>query len=256
MAEYSSPPNSPSYIKNKRILTEANKYVIESPQTNFDGTTENIHRAMSGYGLKPIPSNGSAIDSDDPANQDVILFYWSSAKHDICKGSKCHEMHQVILQTEQLVWGWQKVNLPIHETCHLSPKCAIWEYSDFNVRKFQEANMTNSILLVPHMFQNRLKDQIPSTRASSKDRDIDAALLGSITNRRKKSIENTFQTLLFSMDTIILSHLRILFTKIKRIIPPMNMRMQRFVWLYIPIQAMLLVNITVSLRYPDLAVFW
>ena len=54
MAEYSSPPNSTSYLKNKRLLAEANKYFIESPFFIFTSTTQNLHRAMTSYGLKRI----------------------------------------------------------------------------------------------------------------------------------------------------------------------------------------------------------
>ena len=132
MAEYSSPPNSTSYLKNKRLLAEANKYFIESPFFIFTSTTLNLHRAMTSYGLKRIRTESRTIDSDDPANQDVILFYWSGhlrAKQDMCRGSKCHEMHRIILQTEQM-----NRRMAPFKNCHLSPKCVIWEFSDFNLR--------------------------------------------------------------------------------------------------------------------------
>lgn len=185
MAEYSSPPNSPSYLKNRRILTDANNFFIESPYYIFSSVTDNINLAMSNYGLKRIQTTAaSTIDSDDPANHDTILFYWSShlkAKDDKCRGSRCKDMFRVILQTEQL-----NRRMVQFRECHQSPNCVIWDFSDANLRIFQEINISDSVLLVPHMFHDRLGDKLPSAFKPSKDRDIDAVLLGFISNRRKE----------------------------------------------------------------------
>lgn len=184
MAAYSSPPKSPSYLKNKQILNQANKYYIESPYFFFTSATENIDRAMSSYGLERVRTNSSKIDSDDPANEDVILFYWSShlaPVHEFCEGSKCKEMTRIILQTEQLNGIKEQ-----YKDCHLSPKCVLWDFSDFNLRRLQEENLGDSVLLVPHMFQDRLNNVIPSTLKPSKDRSIDAVLFGGMTKRRKE----------------------------------------------------------------------
>ena len=144
---------------------------------------DNIDQAMTSYGLKRVRNESHTIDSDDPANKDVILFYWSShtqSRYNMCIGSKCDEMYRVILQTEQMF----RRRRPL-ETCHHSyPNCVIWDFSDFNLRYFQESGISDSVLLVPHMFQNRLDGKLPSAFKSSKDRDIDAVLLGSMSRRR------------------------------------------------------------------------
>jgi hypothetical protein len=198
MAKYSSPPGSKSFLKHQRIFAHATKFHIlrHGPKNNiFSDITQNLIQMFESYGL--VESLNEIIDSDMEGNH-TIMVELSFNHHDKvpakCTGSTCHTIPRISIQAEQIT---KKAWAPdfVHG-CHASPNCLIWDFSDknFDWAKTLPTNASESFLIVPHMFHDRLRGWYPKDENEIKpygERSEDAVFFGAYTSRRKV-FENKF----------------------------------------------------------------
>ena len=198
MAKYSSPPGSKSFLKHQRIFAHATKFHIlrPGPKNNiFSDTIQNLIQMFESYGL--VESLNEIIDSDMEGNH-TIMVELSFNHHDKvpakCTGSTCHTIPRISIQAEQIT---KKAWAPdfVHG-CHASPNCLIWDFSDknFDWAKTLPTNASESFLIVPHMFHDRLRGWYPKDENEIKpygERSEDAVFFGAYTSRRKV-FENKF----------------------------------------------------------------
>ena len=95
IVKFSSPTNSPSFQKNKQMLSNADRFHIDNPTGIFEKATESIIHTLSGYGLNHFKNE--TIDSDDSSSAKTIVIEWSAffrseKQRCKCKGSRCNEM--------------------------------------------------------------------------------------------------------------------------------------------------------------------
>ena len=95
IVKFSSPMNSPSFQKNKQMLSNADRFHIHNPTGIFEKATESIIHTLSGYGLNHFKNE--TIDSDDSSSAKTIVIEWSAffrseKQRCKCKGSRCNEM--------------------------------------------------------------------------------------------------------------------------------------------------------------------
>ena len=188
MAKFSSPTNSPSFQKNKQMLSNADRFHIYNPTGIFEKATQSIIHTLSGYGLNHFKNE--TIDSDDSSSAKTIVIEWSAffrskKQRNKCKGSRCNDMPRIIIQTEQVTPGLLKRDSAEYKECSQSSNCVIWDFSDANFEQFKKQEMSDSVMIVPLMFQHFMNKEIPSELKPIKDRTIDAVMFGLMTRRRQ-----------------------------------------------------------------------
>jgi len=200
MAKYSAPVGSKSFLKHQRVLTHATKFHLGitghlRQHGIFSDTIENIIQMLKGYGLEQ--NFNETIDSDIAHNDTIMIEFAIYSKNIIplkCTGTKCHSIPRISLQTEQvteLQWAREYI-----VECHTSPNCLIWDFSDMNFEWAKSiddggtSNASESFLIVPHMFHNRLRaDYHPKNENELlpyQERSIDAVFFGMYSSRRTK----------------------------------------------------------------------
>jgi len=200
MARYSTPVGSNSFLKHKRVLTQATKFHMSVTGQHlikgiFSDTIVNIIQMLKGYGLEQ--NFNETIDSDIAHNDTILIDFAVFAKQipTKCRGSKCHSIPRISLQTEQIIGLNAQAHANVVE-CHTSPNCLIWDFSDINfewaksiVYNGKTYNASESFMIVPHMFHNRLKDIYPKDEnelVPYQERSTDAVFYGLLTRRRQQ----------------------------------------------------------------------
>lgn len=199
MARYSTPVGSKSFIKHKRVLKQATKFHMDKTGIGknhiFSDTIENIIQMFRSYGLEQ--NLDKTIDSET-ADNDTIMIDFAYYNHrkvpSKCTGRKCHSIPRISLQTEQvkeMEWAREYVS-----GCYASPNCLIWDFSDINFEwaksievDGKSSNASESFMIVPHMFHNRLGALHPKSEKELlpyQERSTDAVLFGSMTGRREE----------------------------------------------------------------------
>ena len=187
LANYSSPVGSPSYLKMKQILDSgASKFYINCEAPIFSSVQENIVQMLQGYGLTRVPRSPLDNDNDDAKNEnDTIMiemsFYGRKRQSNCVSDQKQHCPPRIILQAEQLATVWRQYESYLR-SCHETPNCIIWDFSDNNYRVAATNGISDSFLLLPIMTQSRLGQ--PDTVPPLKERTVDLSLFGLITKRR------------------------------------------------------------------------
>jgi len=221
MARYSTPVGSNSYLKHKRIFAHATKFHMSvtghlSRSGIFSDTIENIIQMLKGYGLEQIFNE--TIDSDIAHNDIILIDFAIYAKmiQSKCRGSKCHFVPRISLQTEQVKGVDPQAQGHVVE-CHISPNCLIWDFSDINfiwaksiVDNGKTYDASESFMIVPHMFHNRLKTMYlkdENELLPYQERSTDAVFYGLVTSRREQFMSK------YIKDTGILSRYKIDFRK-------------------------------------------
>ena len=184
IVKFSSPTNSPSFQKNKQMLSNADRFHIHNPTGIFEKATESIIHTLSGYGLNHFKNE--TIDSDDSSSAKTIVIEWSAffrskKQRSKCKGSHCNEMPRIIIQTEQVSPGLLRRDGAEYKECNQSSNCVIWDFSDANFEQFKKQEISDSVMIVPLMFQHFMNKEIPSELKPIKDRTIDAVMFSLMT---------------------------------------------------------------------------
>jgi len=188
MAQYLAPPKSMAWLKTKRILSRAKSFYIPDQMNIFNDTNKNIIKMLEGYGL--VRFENETFNTNNCQN-DTVLLQYSFYDHDSipvhCIGDRCKSMPRIIIQTEQLsAMKWAPSYI---KACHYSANCVIWDFSQANHKWTQLLNASDSMMIIPHMFHDRLKGYYP---ASGNDlipynsRSLDFVLFGIMTRRRKQ----------------------------------------------------------------------
>ena len=214
IVKFSSPTNSPSFQKNKQMLSNADRFHIHNPTGIFEKATESIIHTLSGYGLNHFKNE--TIDSDDSSSAKTIVIEWSAffrskKQRSKCKGSHCNEMPRIIIQTEQVSPGLLRRDGAEYKECNQSSNCVIWDFSDANFEQFKKQEISDSVMIVPLMFQHFMNKEIPSELKPIKDRTIDAVMFGLMTRRRQ-----IFSRVLSSNNSATLSSQNVVFRKQNR----------------------------------------
>ena len=183
MLNFSSPAGSPSYTKMKRVLDARREFYLDMHDGIFGANAALIARALMGYGLTQ-----SAVP---PANPDDFLLVEVMFSHSACPLSdgKCSGQPRIFIQTEQY---HRAHNFNGHATqCTLAPNCIVWDFSEMNLQWAREdhgnINMIDSFALMPVMHQapiSRLFEYTPGLPKPLKDRSVDMAFHGFMSNRR------------------------------------------------------------------------
>jgi len=175
MANHSSPPDSASFNKLKRILNGANSFHIYLMISIFRSVKENIATMLQGYGLA---YEDTAVDRDD------VIRVETTVRPRRCVGN-CSVMPRIVIQCEQLAAVGDK-HLKYLQDCHLAENCIIWDFSDFNIEWAKDNGFADSVVLFPTMIQSRLdmgKRSVPVKPLVN--RSMDVAFFGSMMERRK-----------------------------------------------------------------------
>ena len=192
MAKYSSPPGSKSFLKHQRIFAHATKFhILRHGNKNniFSDTTQNIIQMFESYGL--VESLNETIDSDMEGNRTIMVEFSMNHHEKVpakCTGSTCHTIPRISIQAEQITIHAYAPEFV--QGCHASPNCLIWDFSDINFdwAKSLPSNASESFLIVPHMFHDRLREWYPKDKDDIKaytERSEDAVFFGAYTSRRK-----------------------------------------------------------------------
>lgn len=184
MANLSSPKGSLSYQKTKRILSNHKHFYIDlkGAQGIFDSVTRNLVTMLKTYGLERVES---------PMAEERILIietvFTDKTDENGTPFVKRPNTSVIVIQTEQVCCtAYAQPILPYFKARHSSPDCAIWEYSDQNLRWLQEQHFGDSVLLLPTMHQSRLEPHLPETPKSLSERSLDVVFFfGALTPRRK-----------------------------------------------------------------------
>jgi len=199
MANYSTPPESPSWKKNRKVLLGSNRFHLTKTKRRndiFSSVTDNIVELLTSYGLTQF--DNATVDSDI-ANNDVIVVEMlvHSLGGNQCRGSQCDTIPRIVIQAEQV--RNSKLTSPVYKYlihCHESPTCVVWDFSDSNFDWLKSINASDSCMLVPHMFHSRFKSLIPPGPEGGlvplHNRSMDVTFFGLITRRRKWFHEKNF----------------------------------------------------------------
>jgi len=194
MANYSTPLESLSWEKNRKVLLGSNRFHLTKAKKRndiFASVTDNIVELLTSYGLTQFVND--TVDSDI-ANNDVIVVenLCYSVRGNQCRGSKCNTIPRIVIQAEQV--RNSKLTSPTYKyliNCHESPTCVVWDFSDSNFEWLKSINVSESCMLVPHMFHSRFKSFIPAEGGlvPIHNRSMDVAFFGLITRRRYSFLE-------------------------------------------------------------------
>ena len=203
MSNHFSPPNSPSWNKNKHILTAYSQFHTKDIRGIFSTITDSIIEMLISYGLtRYVPPEGqdpAILNSDEV--QDVILIEYSQFGHagrnhiEQCIGQHCDStIPRIIIQAEQLKHlKWAEEYLM---KCHLSPHCIIWDFSDANyehAKTIGTNGVHDSMMIVPTMYHQRMEHFRPTQSIPLKDRTVDIAFFGKKSARRT-SFQEAFES--------------------------------------------------------------
>lgn len=188
MSKYLCPEGSATWIKNRRILSQAKIFFIMEQDNIFNDTTANIIKMLEGYGLQRFINE--TVDSNIVLNYDTVILQHTYSDHSSipvgCHGSKCDKIPKIALQTEQIKdmpWAIEYV-----KECHESPICVLWDFSQVNFEWAQKHNFSDSFMVVPYMFHDRYSSDYPPTDNDLLpywNRPLDVVFFGSLTRRRK-----------------------------------------------------------------------
>mmetsp|Transcript_8697 Transcript_8697/g.15855 ORF Transcript_8697/g.15855 Transcript_8697/m.15855 type:complete len:412 (+) Transcript_8697:285-1520(+) len=186
LARLYSPPGSPSFEKTRLLLHHVDHFYHSKSQKKgiFVDSSTKIENMLKGFGITQISNSSSPVRH---SNTTALVYYsaFLSGKEQI------DDQPRIVIQTEQL--NAQKKIRKHVQKCHKSPLCVVWDWSEFNWNCAQKhlGNATDSIMLLPTMFQGRL-DRIyfrnidkPTTLPLT-ERPADIAFFGLITGRRSR----------------------------------------------------------------------
>ena len=192
--------------KTRKVMSSANMFMIklmpDAKQSNegiFSDVEQNIIKMMTGYG-KSLMKNSNVLNSHEQINRRVIgiesSFY--SCLHEVkaCQDSTyCDLVAKIIIQTEQISVlnnlnpSVQQRYLSCINECHNSDNCVVFEYSDFNYKWIKNKLQSSaSMLLIPHMIQNRLSSWKPKIIKPLVARQDNAVFFGVVETTRRKRI--------------------------------------------------------------------
>jgi len=176
MANFSSPPGSPSYNKALRILNGVTHYKTYMPYTqdNYRGILQHLKSMFVGFGLKNVFRAPPDLDYRHFLRVETVLRN--------CK-ENCTDQPRIILQSEQ-IWYYEERYLRILQTCHESRNCLILDFSDYNYRFAQKHNFADSVLMLPLMIQSRL-GYVDSLNPFH-NRSLDVVFFAEVEGRRKR----------------------------------------------------------------------
>ncbi|KAG7372453.1 hypothetical protein IV203_018596 [Nitzschia inconspicua] len=122
MANFFSPPGSPSFQKMLRILQRSRYYKINPIGDIFEFNERNYAKMLEGYGLRSAPSNDTLMDPYTTLHLTRI-----AVKMNICQTMDCNTIPRILIQSEQMS-GVGMDFVEELEECHNSPLCIILEF--------------------------------------------------------------------------------------------------------------------------------
>ena len=179
LANFSSPPGSPSYNKMHHILYNTTGFRIINTDKLFVDVTNNLSKMLESFFREHqvIDSNNTshpAGGGDGILTVRIVIF---------ATAADCQLSPTIIVQSEQL-WAVGMKYLSALQACHASPLCAIWDFSDYNYRWAQEKQIADSVMLLPVMTQTRLGPVDSSMIRPLANRSLDIVSFLSRTPRR------------------------------------------------------------------------
>lgn len=188
MLNYSSPVGSSSRKKLKHVLDQNQFFYIDLGPPIFSSIQESLSDAFIGYGLRRSFEKPTFIQK----NITLVETIFTKSSCPIIE-THCHNQTRILLQTEQYL-------KPFLSSCHQSPNCIIFEFSDYNYRRAKKEKMWgDSIVLLPimHQFPSRLSKEELNTEQHIENlkplsqRTYDIVFFGLITRRRKFLLEDS-----------------------------------------------------------------
>jgi len=170
LARYSSPRESLSWKKNKLVLLSSSYFHVQLHSPIFSGVADQIVEMLVGFGLNQL--GGKMLNSSLNPNTIIVenSFFAGIQKMSSCIGMRCNKMPRIIIQSEQERHGLSEYLI----ACHIQSNCVIWEFSDYNYRwEAAKYNLSASVLLLPLMFQDRLRAFRGPTLVPLNKRSID-----------------------------------------------------------------------------------
>mmetsp|Transcript_9338 Transcript_9338/g.21702 ORF Transcript_9338/g.21702 Transcript_9338/m.21702 type:complete len:400 (+) Transcript_9338:73-1272(+) len=185
MLNFSSPVGSPSYTKFKRVLDARKEFHLNMPAKFgiFNSNVNLIARMLRGYGMSQ-----STVPSTNPDDFLLVEYLLTNSACPLSDG-KCSGQPRIFIQTEQYTRASNFKNHPRH--CTLAPNCIVLDFSEMNLqwarKDHGDINMIDSFVLMPVMHQapiSRLFEYEPKVPKPLKDRSVDMAFHGFMSNRR------------------------------------------------------------------------
>jgi len=142
----------------------------------FSSVQVNLVTLIKGYGVRQINTENRARAIPR------ITVEFSCFSCEKTNGTEPSAEPRVVVQTEQQ----HPSLLPYLAKCAASPACVIWEYSDYNLR--WQSSIAHSVLLLPHMIQNRLDKRIKTQVGALvplPERPLDVVFFGTMTPHRR-----------------------------------------------------------------------
>lgn len=179
MAQYSSPPGSKSFLKTRGVLRASPYFHIDLPPAGiFTNVAQHVAVMLQGFGLQPWKGNSSLFLL-------VEISYYALLRandENICRTIDCAAIPRIVIQSEQLHHVGDKY-LEYLRTCHQTPTCVVWDFSDHHFSWAQQHHLDDSFMLLPTMHQSLLGD-FGNTPRPLAERSWDVAFFGTPSDRR------------------------------------------------------------------------
>ena len=176
-----SPTGSPPFEKMLHVLQSSSFFQIHIKDDIFSDVRNNIASMLSSWPLQRVQRVHKNRNETLHRTLHVDTVMSQSSICDATK-SNCHDIPQVLIQTEQLYAIGDRF-IPRLRACHESPLCVVWDFSDYHLDFYKTHGLSNSLMLVPIMAQKRL-GSIRGPVTPLLNRTIDVAFFGAMTERR------------------------------------------------------------------------